>query len=145
VRLTFFPTLVADANPLICLVPSSATRKPSCQPLDPGWRFSTTTGLSVSGVVNVAVTVVPAVSVTTHEPLPLQPPPLQPAKVAPLAGVAVSVTVAPVAYGSVQSVPQLMPAGTLVTVPAPAPVRLTVSVNVGVLWTVSVAALSTQT
>ena len=57
-----------------------------------------------------------------------QPPPLQPPKLAPAPGVAVSVTVEPAAYGSLQSAPQAMPAGLEVTVPLPAPPRLTVSV-----------------
>ena len=47
--------------------------------------------------VNVAVTVVSAVSVTTQVPVPVQPPPVQPVKVEPAAGVAVSVTAVPLA------------------------------------------------
>jgi hypothetical protein len=47
--------------------------------------------------VNVAVTVVAAVSVTVHVPVPVHPPPLQPANVDPVAGVAVSVTIVPLA------------------------------------------------
>src|SRR2546429_10026941 len=39
--------------------------------------------------VNVAVTVVAAVMVTVHGPVPVQPPPLQPVNVEPVAGVAV--------------------------------------------------------
>jgi len=42
--------------------------------------------------VNVAVTVVAAVMVTTHGPAPVHPPPLQPLKIDPVAGAAVSVT-----------------------------------------------------
>ena len=44
--------------------------------------------------VNVAVTVVAAVTVTVHGPVPEHPPPLQPVNVEPVAGVAVSVTAA---------------------------------------------------
>ena len=44
----------------------------------------------------VAVTVVSAASVTTHVPVPAQPPPLQPVKAEPGSALAVSVTVAPV-------------------------------------------------
>jgi len=44
--------------------------------------------------VKVAVTVAAAVSVTVHEPVPEQPP-LQPVKIEPVAGVAVSVTAVP--------------------------------------------------
>ena len=49
------------------------------------------------GTPNVAVTVVAAVSVTVQEPAPEQPPPLQPVKIEPDAGVAVSVTAVPLA------------------------------------------------
>ena len=47
------------------------------------------------GRANVAVTVVAAVTVTTHVPVPLHPPPLQPVNVDPAAGAAVSVTAVP--------------------------------------------------
>ena len=50
-----------------------------------------------NGIVNVAVTVVAAVSVTGHVPVPLHPPPLQPVNVDPAAAVAVSVTAVPLA------------------------------------------------
>jgi hypothetical protein len=83
--------------------------------------------------VNVAVTVVAAFRVTTHEPVPEQPPPLQPAKTLPAAGVAVSVTTAPAPKVAEHTLPQLMPAGPD-TVPVPAPARLTVSRNA---WLVS--------
>jgi len=42
--------------------------------------------------VNVAVTVVAAVMVTTHGPVPEHPPPLQLVKLEPVAGAAVRVT-----------------------------------------------------
>ncbi len=74
--------------------------------------------------VKVAVTVWLPFIVTTQGPVPLQAPP-QPRKVAPPAGVAVSVTVLPLAKLAAQSVPHAMPAGSLVTVPSP--LRLTVS------------------
>jgi len=45
----------------------------------------------------VAVTVVAALRVTVHEPVPVQPPPLQPVKVESAAGVAVKVTAVPLA------------------------------------------------
>lgn len=62
--------------------------------------------------------------------------PLQPANVEPAAGVAVSVTEVPVVKLALQLVPQLIPAGVLVTVPPPVPWRSTVSV-----WVVLVTAL----
>src|SRR5205823_3595817 len=80
--------------------------------------------------VKVAVTVVAADSVTTHAPAPEQPPPLQPLKVEPAAGAAVSVTAVPLAKLAEQVAPQVMPAGLLVTVPAPVPALETVSVKV---------------
>src|SRR5439155_4021504 len=79
----------------------------------------------------LAATVVAAPSVTEQVPVPAQPPPLQPVKVEPAAGAAVSVTAAPLANEAEHVVPQEMPAGALVTVPLPAPLRLTVSVKVG--------------
>ena len=78
--------------------------------------------------VNVPVTLLAASMVTTHVPVPLQPPPLQPVKVDPADGVAVSVTMVPAAYDWLQSVPQLMPVGLLVSVPVPVPALVTVSV-----------------
>src|SRR5207244_814751 len=81
--------------------------------------------------VKVAVTVVAAETVTTHDPVPEQPPPAQPVKVEPAAGVAVNVTVVPLAKLAEQVAPQLIPAGELVTVPLPVPALLTVSAKVG--------------
>src|SRR5918996_3792153 len=78
--------------------------------------------------VNVAVTDRgPFICRVQVEVLPVQAP-LQPANVAPTAGWAVSVTPVPNSYVSVQSVPQLMPAGLLVTFPSPT----TFTVSVGV-------------
>ena len=74
----------------------------------------------------LADTELAALMVTVHAPVPVQAP-LQPVKVAPAAGVAVSVTAAPLLNDAEQVVPQLMPAGALITVPDPAPARLTVS------------------
>src|SRR5438552_2254003 len=82
------------------------------------------------GRAKVAVTVVAALRVTVQVPVPEQPPPLQPVKVEPAAGVAVSVTAVPLAKLAEQVAPQLIPAGELVTVPLPVPAGLTVRVNV---------------
>ena len=60
-------------------------------------------------------------TVTVHVPVPEQPPPDHPVKVEPDEGVAVSVTIVPGSYNSLQSVPQLIPEGSLVTVPEPVP------------------------
>ena len=66
----------------------------------------------------------------TQVPVPLHPPPLQPANVDPAAAVAVSVTDVPLAYPLLQLVPQLIPTGALITVPVPVPVLFTVSVGI---------------
>jgi hypothetical protein len=76
------------------------------------------------------VTVVAAPSVTVQVPVPEHPPPLQPVKVEPPAGVAVKVTALPLANAAEHVVPQEIPAGLLVTVPVPVPLGLTVSVKV---------------
>ena len=79
----------------------------------------------VTVVLNVAVTVVSAETVTVQLPVPLHPPPLQPAKVEPLAGVAVRVETVPgVTPETEQVAPQLMEPP--VTVPVPVPVFPTV-------------------
>src|SRR5215831_13860231 len=54
-------------------------------------------------------------------PVPPHPPPLQPTKIEPAAAAAVSVTELFVGNEALQVFPQLMPAGLLVTAPAPAP------------------------
>lgn len=59
---------------------------------------------------------------------PVQPLLTQPAKVEPLAMVAVRVTEAPLLNLAEQVEPQLIPVGLLVTVPEPEPALLTVSV-----------------
>ena len=80
--------------------------------------------------MKVAVTVVAAESVTVQLPVPEQPPPLQPVKVEPAAGAAVSVTAVPLVKLAEQVAPHVMPAGALVTVPLPVPAGVTVSVKV---------------
>ena len=84
----------------------------------------------------MAVTDVAALTVTAQVPVPEQPPPLQPVKVEPAAGVAVSVTAVPPANEPEHVVPHEIPAGALVMVPLPAPVLLTVSAK---LWSAKVA------
>src|SRR5207244_10324548 len=79
--------------------------------------------------VKVAVTVVPAERVIVHDPVPEQPPPVQPLKVEPAAGIGVSVTAVPLVKLAEQVAPQVIPAGALVTVPLPVPAGLTVSVK----------------
>src|SRR5207253_2271241 len=64
--------------------------------------------------LNVAVTDLAAVIVTEQVPVPTQAP-LQPAKVEPAAAAAVRVTTVPLRKLAEHVVPQLMPAGLLVT------------------------------
>lgn len=84
--------------------------------------------MRVGAVLKVAVTAVAEVpTLTVQVPVPLQPPPLQPAKTeATEFGVAVRTTDDPLSKLAVQVVPQLMPTGELVTLPLPAPARVTV-------------------
>ena len=55
--------------------------------------------------------------------------PLHPANIDPAAAVGIRLTTAPSAYIAEQSTPQLIPAGSEVTVPLPLPARFTVSVK----------------
>lgn len=81
-----------------------------------------------AGKLNVAVTVSAAFIVTEHVPVPEHPAPLQPAKTDPDAGAAVSVTLVPPVKLAEHPLPQVIPAGLLVTVPAPVPANVTVNV-----------------
>ncbi len=80
--------------------------------------------------LNVAVTALFAFIVTVHAPVPVHAP-LQSANTPFPTTRAVSVTAAPLLNTLLQVVPQLMPAGLLVTVPldASAPLLVTASVN----------------
>ena len=84
------------------------------------------TTVTVSPAVNVAETVAAAVKVTVHAPIPVQLPP-QPPKKKFVPAVSVSVTCVPWAKLAVHVVGQLIPAGLLVTVPAPAAGPVTVN------------------
>jgi phage tail protein X len=78
--------------------------------------------------LNVAVTALAAVMVTLQVPVPEQAP-LQPAKVDPADAVAVRVTTVPLAKLALQVLGQVMPAGLLLTEPAPVPASVTDSPN----------------
>src|SRR5439155_26306479 len=80
--------------------------------------------------LKAAVTDVAAETVTMHAPVPVHPPPLQPLKIEPAAGAAVSVTAVPLGKLAAQVAPQVMPVGELVMVPLPVPVLETVRVKV---------------
>lgn len=78
--------------------------------------------------LKVAVTAAFALNVTAHVLVPVHAP-LHPPKDEPEAAVAVRVTAMPEAKLAVHVVPQLIPAGLLVTVPLPLPARVTVKVG----------------
>jgi hypothetical protein len=59
--------------------------------------------------------------ITAHVPVPEHPPPDQPVKVEFVSALALSVIFVPTLKSSVQSLPQLIPAGLLVTEPFPVP------------------------
>jgi hypothetical protein len=70
--------------------------------------------------LNVAVTDLDPLIVTTHGAVPVQPP-LHPSNVEVASGVAVRVTSVPVSNTATQLVPQSIPEGTEATVPPPVP------------------------
>ena len=76
--------------------------------------------------VKVAVTEVLAFMVTLHVDMPVHPPP-HPPKVEVDPGASASVTTVPAEKVAGHVVPQLIPAGLLVMVPAPVPELCTVS------------------
>jgi hypothetical protein len=90
------------------------------------WPAKLTDSCTGGGPVNDAVTDVLAFRVTVQVPFPEHAPD-QPLKVVRAAGAAVSTTVVPVVNDAPHVVPQLIPAGLLVTLPVPVPVSVTVS------------------
>jgi len=74
--------------------------------------------------LNVAVTDLAAFMVTEQAPVPLQAP-LQPPKLEPATGVAVSMTVVPLLKFAEHVPGQLIPAGLLLTLPLPVPAKIT--------------------
>ena len=90
---------------------------------------------------NWGLTVVLALAVKAHVPVPLQGPPLQPAKMLPGAGVATRVAIEPTGTFSVQLLPQLSAPPDRVTVPLPVPILATVSVPTDVMPKVAVTLL----
>src|SRR5262245_5370867 len=94
---------------------ASATKLPAAEP-----PALMETGPPTTVVLNVAVTDRAAVIDSVHVPVPVHAP-LHPANVEPLAALAVSVTVAPLAKLALHVLPQLMPEGVEVTVPLPDP------------------------
>src|ERR1700681_4437136 len=77
----------------------------------------------------MAVTDRAALMVTEHVAPDAASHPAQPVRTEPEDGVAVRVTVVPLAYGAEQVAPQLIPAGLELTLPLPVPCGITVSVG----------------
>ena len=131
-----------------CTVPVNPVWPVSTKPntaLPPGTVFTvdelpgpTEMITGVFPLLNVAVTGVAAVTVTTHVPEPEHPPPVQPANVEPSAATAVNVTLVPLAKFAEHVVGQTIPAGALITVPLPVPISLTVSAKLFVVLNVAV-------
>ncbi len=80
--------------------------------------FVTVSEAMLGGAVKLADTVCAAFMTMTQEPVPVQPPD-QPENVEPPVALALRVTELPVAKSAVHVLPQLMPAGVLVTMPLP--------------------------
>src|SRR5205807_7562204 len=78
--------------------------------------------------VKVAVTDLAALMLTVQVVPEAASQPLQPVNVDPVAGVAVRVTTVPLSKAAEQVAPQLIPAGSEVTVPLPVPALVTVRV-----------------
>lgn len=96
--------------------------------VEPGAGPTSKSGGTPGGALKLAVTDFAASMVKAHAPVPVQAPP-QPANSEPLAGVAVSATTVPLGKAAEQTAPQSIPAGLLVTFPAPVPPGVTVSAN----------------
>src|SRR6266566_3828848 len=115
-------------DPCHCPVPKSIPWK---TPLivDPGGAGLSKFTVVLPETVKRAKIVVLAVRVTVHGPVPEQALPLQPLKIEPVAGVAMSVTTVPLSNAAEQVAPQSIPGGLDVTVPLPEPSRVTERVN----------------
>jgi hypothetical protein len=126
---------------VICVLGAKVKLQPVAEPLEqsiPGGVLVTIpvpvpareTVNAAEGALKVAVTLVPVVTVTLQAAAPVHEPD-QLAKVSPVAGVSLSVTCVLGAKLAVHvegvAAEQLIPAGVLVTVPAPVPAKATVS------------------
>src|SRR5258706_4751698 len=88
-------------------------------------------GITVSASAKLAETNLAASMVIMQAPAPAQAP-LQLLNVESVPAVAVRMTGVPLLKASVQSIPHVMPDGTLVTVPDPMPVTATVRKEMGI-------------
>jgi len=88
--------------------------------------YAATSPLPVGASAKAAATFVAAVMFTVHVALVPVHAPLQPVKVEPVVGAAVSVVLVPLAKFALQVLPQLIPLALEVTVPLPLPLLVTV-------------------
>src|SRR5688500_18575296 len=102
-----------------------------------------TTARERCGRAHDGVTIFAVPAVPMQVPVPVQPPPLQPSNVEPVAGEAVSTTIVFGANVSMQSMPQLMPAGFDDTTPDPLPSSATRSELSTPKFAVTVTAVAT--
>ena len=114
---------------------------------NPDPDLETDKGKVLAGVIaKAAVTFVLALIIIVHGIVPEHPPPLQPEKVLPKAGVAVIVIEDPEANDLLQIEPQFIPDGTLETVPEPDFVTTRENVETGATGqTMNLPLLSVQT
>src|SRR3984885_15524727 len=112
----------ASAGPASIIVAKAVAVLPISMERLSGSTAATRVKFPIVSATNVAVTEVAAATVTVQLSMPLHPPPDHPAKVAPVAADAVSVTWVPTTKLAEQVLPQLIPDGGLVTVPEPVPV-----------------------
>jgi len=113
-RLTTVPALKGEEQVVLQLIPAGTL---VIEPLP----VPAALVVSVNAGTNIAVTAVSELTGTVHVPVPAQTAPLQPAKADPDDGVAVNVTTVPELNCEEHVLPQLIPAGLLLTVPEPVP------------------------
>lgn len=121
------------------------TFKPSCcPPADATVVLVVGQEPATDADAKAALTLVDALKLTVQAAVPVQAP-LQPLKVAPVAGVAVKVTFEPTANGAEPLLVQLMPEGVEVTVPEPVTATLSVAgLTANVADTVLAASMVTE-
>ena len=123
-------TTVPVGNPATHVEPQSIPAGWLVTVPDPVPIFWTVRFEELTGGLNAAVTDRFTSMTTEHEPVPLQSPP-QPVNIEPAAGAEDKATVLPDEKLALHVPGQDIPLGLLITVPAPAPPIVTVSVNEG--------------
>jgi hypothetical protein len=124
VRVTVVPAMKAPLQLLLHAIPlGEDVTVPDPVPLFVSVRMYVVAG---ELRVNVAVTLFAASTTSVQPPVPVHAP-LQPVKVEPVAGVALSPTLVPALKEALQVPPQSTPLGLDATVPLPVPALLTVT------------------